>query len=170
MRYFILIVALSLGFTASAQNVERVRHNLLNGTERGGRVVVLEGSGVSEAVSAVESQRYKTEVSGYRVVIFSDNGQYAGDNANEVLEGFKSSYPNISAYLVYESPYFKVSVGDCLSMEEAQILMSKIQGSYPTAFPRRESVQLDALTAPINYKKEPADSLSSPIIEVVEQI
>ncbi|MBO7283363.1 MAG: SPOR domain-containing protein, partial [Alistipes sp.] len=103
-------------------------------------------------------------VSGFRIVIYSDNGQYAGDNAETVLKEFKTLYPRINAYLVYESPYFKVSVGDCLSMEEAQILMAKIVANYPKAFPRRESIALDALTAPLTAVVEPVDSLAIPIV------
>lgn len=166
MRYFIFMVALCFGFSAQAQNVEQFRRGLLNATESGGSVVVLEGDGVYDAVSAVESQRRKSEVSGFRVVIFSDNSQYAGDIADTVLTSFRELYPRVNAYLVYESPYFKVSVGDCLSMEEAQILMARIQGDYPKAFPRRESVKLEALTTPLNPIVEPVDSLALSIIEV----
>ena len=164
MRYIILIVALCISLAVSAQNVEQMRRGLLNTTEGGGKVVVLEGEGVGDAISAVEAQRRGKEVSGFRIVIFSDNGQYAGDNAETVLQEFTSLYPRINAYLVYESPYFKVSVGDCLSMEEAQILMAKILGNYPKAFPRRESIALEALTTPLTPIVEPVDSLALPIV------
>lgn len=164
MRYFTFIVMLCFAVTVSAQSVEQFRRGLLNSTEDGGSVVVIEGEGVSDAILAVEAQRRSKEVSGFRVVIFSDNGQYAGDNAETVLKEFKTLYPRINAYLVYESPYFKVSVGDCLSMEEAQILMAKIVANYPKAFPRRESIALDALTAPLTAVVEPVDSLAIPIV------
>lgn len=166
MRYFIFIVALCFALSASAQNVEQMKRGLINAVEQEGSVVVIEGEGVRDAVSAVEAQRRSKEISGFRIVIFSDNGQYAGDNADTVLQEFKSLYPRINAYMVYESPYFKVSVGDCLSMEEAQILMAKILGNYPKAFPRRESIQLEALTAPLTPIVEPVDSLALPIVVV----
>lgn len=167
MRYLTFIVMLCFAVTVSAQSVEQFRRGLLNSTEDGGSVVVIEGEGVSDAILAVEAQRRSKEVSGFRVVIFSDNGQYAGDNADAVLQEFKALYPRINAYLVYESPYFKVSVGDCLSMEEAQILMAKILVNYPKAFPRRESIALEALTAPLTPIVEPVDSLAiAPIMEV----
>lgn len=166
MRYFIFIVALCLGLSASAQSVEQVKRELIRSSEQQGSVLVIEGEGVHEAVKAVEAQRRSREVSGFRIVIFSDNGQYAGDNADAVLKEFRSLYPRINAYLVYESPYFKVSVGDCLSMEEAQILMAKILGNYPKAFPRRESIALEALTAPLTSEVEPVDSLAMPMILV----
>lgn len=166
MRYFFFIVALCLGLSASAQSVEQVKRELIRSSEQQGSVLVIEGEGVHEAVKAVEAQRRSREVSGFRIVIFSDNGQYAGDNADAVLKEFKSLYPRINAYLVYESPYFKVSVGDCLSMEEAQILMAKILGNYPKAFPRRESIALEALTTPLTSEVEPVDSLAVPMILV----
>lgn len=166
MRYFIFIVALCLGLSASAQSVEQVKRELIRSSEQQGSVLVIEGEGVHEAVKAVEAQRRSREVSGFRIVIFSDNGQYAGDNADAVLKEFKSLYPRINAYLVYESPYFKVSVGDCLSMEEAQILMAKILGNYPKAFPRRESIALEALTTPLTSEVEAVDSLAMPMILV----
>ena len=166
MRYFIFIVALCLGLSASAQSVEQVKRELIRSSEQQGSVLVIEGEGVHEAVKAVEAQRRSREVSGFRIVIFSDNGQYAGDNADAVLKEFRSLYPRINAYLVYESPYFKVSVGDCLSMEEAQILMAKILGNYPKAFPRRESIALEALTTPLTSEVEPVDSLAVPMILV----
>lgn len=164
MRYFVFLLVLCFSLSASAQSVEQVRRSLLNATESGGSVVVVEGDGVRDAVMAVEAQRRSKEVSGFRIVIYSDNGQYAGDNAETVLKEFKTLYPRINAYLVYESPYFKVSVGDCLSMEEAQILMAKIVANYPKAFPRRESIALDALTAPLTAVVEPVDSLAIPIV------
>ena len=159
MRYLVCIVALLMGLSVSAQSVDRVKRELMHSTESGNSVVVVEGDGVHEAVKAVESQRRSKEVNGFRIVIFSDNGQYAGDNADNVLTEFKTQYPHINAYLVYESPYFKVSVGDCLSMEEAQILMAKIVGNYPKAFPRRESIALEALTRS-----------QAPVIEVTDSL
>ena len=167
MRYLVCIVALLMGLSVSAQSVDRVKRELMRSTESGNSVVVVEGDGVHEAVKAVESQRRSKEVNGFRIVIFSDNGQYAGDNADNVLTEFKTQYPHINAYLVYESPYFKVSVGDCLSMEEAQILMAKLLGNYPKAFPRRESIRLEALTSPLTMAAQSVDSLvvEMPVVE-----
>ena len=52
-------------------------------------------------------------------------------------------------------------------MEEAQILMAKILPNYPKAFPRRESIKLDALTTPLTPPVESVDSLAVelPILE-----
>lgn len=167
MRYILCIVALCVSLSASAQSVDRVKQELLKTSIEGSSVNVMDDEGTRSAVRAVEAQRRSKEVKGFRIVIFSNNGQYASDNADKVLNEFKSLYPHINAYLVYESPYFKVSVGDCLSMEEAQILMAKILPNYPKAFPRRESIKLEALTAPLTTPVEATDSLAMelPILE-----
>lgn len=160
MRYILCIVALCVTLCASAQNIDRVKQELLKSSIEGSYVNVMEDNGTKEAVRVVETQRRSKEANGFRIVIFSNNGQYAGDNADKVLQEFKTLYPQINAYLVYESPYFKVSVGDCLSMEEAQILMATILPNYPKAFPRRENIKLEALTTCLTPHIEPADSLA----------
>jgi hypothetical protein len=168
MRHTTIILTffalLALGTTASAQSVEHMRQRLAERNDSDSYVLVSEDDATASAVQAVENAKRATKVSGYRVVIYFSNGQYAGDKAQSVLAGFRSKYPGINAYLVYESPYFKVSVGDCLSMEEAQILMAKILGNYPKAFPRRESIALEALTTPLTPIVEPVDSLALPIV------
>jgi len=145
VRIILTIIAAFVCAEVSAQNIEAMRSNLSSRAMDGSHVRVTEDVSSKEAIAAVEQQRRVSQVSGFRVVIFSDNGQYAGDTAKEVLNDFRSSFPHINAYLVYESPYFKVSVGDCLTMEEAQILMAELTSKYPKAFPKREDIKLSNL-------------------------
>lgn len=164
-RAFILAVfaAFALCGVASAQSVEQMRLRLSERNDMDAFVQVEEDEASASAVRAVENAVRSTKVSGYRVVIFFNNGQYAGDNANKALEEFRAKYPNINAYLVYESPYFKVSVGDCLSMEEATILMNSFIADYPKAFPKREDIRFEELhNAPEPELIAPADSLALP--------
>ena len=171
MRVIALIFTVFTLFTfcdiASAQSVEQMRHRLSERNEADAFVQVDEDDATASAVRAVENASRATKVSGYRVVIFFNNGQYAGDNANKALEEFRAKYPKINAYLVYESPYFKVSVGDCLTMEEATILMNSFISDYPKAFPKREDIRLEELyNAPEPDVEIAIDSLapSKPIV------
>lgn len=143
--YIMLAVATVVCHEAYGQSVDDVVEELARRNMDGVHVRVTEDSSTRSAVEAVEAQRRVSEVSGFRVVIYSNNGQYAGDNAERVMREFVAAYPHINAYLVYESPYFKISVGDCLTMEEAQILMAEISANYPKAFPKRESIKLEDL-------------------------
>ena len=125
---FTLFILLLSVCAVSAQSVASQRNRLSQHDASGGSVTVHEESAAAAAISTIDAKVKPSKVSGYRVVIYFNNGQYAGDKAQGVLAGFRSKYPGINAYLVYESPYFKVSVGDCLSMEEAIILMNSING------------------------------------------
>lgn len=164
MRVITLILAIFVFCgVASAQSVEHMRQRLSERNETDAFVLVEEDDATASAVRAVENASRATKVSGYRVVIFFNNGQYAGDNANKAMEEFRAKYPNINAYLVYESPYFKVSVGDCLTMEEATILMNSFISDYPKAFPKREDIRLDELyNAPEPEAEIAVDSLVIP--------
>ena len=144
---------------AQAQSIDDKCSSLLERTMDGSMVRVRESISVGEAVDDVESKSRRKEVEGYRVVIFSDNGQYAGDNAREVLKTFQEKYPHINAYMVYESPYFKVSVGDCLTLEEASHLMSQLEGEYRELFPKREVIKFNDLGNVRPDRREVADSL-----------
>ena len=173
-RFILTFFALfALCNVVSAQSVEQMRQRLSERNDAEVFVQVEEDEATASAVRAVERASSATKVSGYRVVIFFDNGQYAGDNANSVIEAFRAKYPNINAYLVYESPYFKVSVGDCLTMEEATILMNRFIGEYPKAFPKREDIRLEELhnaPEPEPMEELPIDSLAvqMPIVEYIK--
>ena len=130
---------------AQAQRIENKRSELSVRTMDGAMVRVRESVSVNGAVSDIEAKSRRKEVDVYRVVIFSDNGQYAGDNAKKVLETFRKNHPHINAYMVYESPYFKVSVGDCLTLEEASHLMLQLDDEYPELFPKREVIKYSDL-------------------------
>ena len=144
-RVALVLILTLVAVEASAQRIESMRNSLAERTMNGTLVRVEEDASTAQAVKAVESKALPKQVNGYRVVIYSDNGQYAGDKAKNVHTMFRNTYPHINAYLVYESPYFKVSVGDCLTMEEAQILMAELSAAYPKAYPKREVIELTEL-------------------------
>ena len=73
---------------------------------------------------------------GFRIRIFFDLGQDAGSRSLEVANQFKEEYPGIPVYRTMEldSPYFKVSVGDFRSRDEALRLHKRLQRRYDKAF------------------------------------
>lgn len=155
----LVVCALITTVDVSAQSIDNKRNNLATRTMNGATVRVEESSSVSSAVDKVEAKPNATTVDGYRVVIFSDNSQYAGDKAQSVYNTFKKNYPHINAYVVFESPYFKVSVGDCLTLEEASHLMSQLGNDYPEMFPKHEKIKYSDLANQRPDKREVPDSI-----------
>ena len=58
---------------------------------------------------------------------------------------FEETFPGTKVYMVYESPWFSVSVGNCLSAEEAVILKGRVAQTFPKAFLKNETLAWDDL-------------------------
>ena len=82
-------------------------------------------------------------VGGYRIVIFMSNSQSARRDAVTAQESFAQLFPEEQAYLSYENPYFKVTVGNCTSQDEAIILLGRLRHSFPKAFIVRENIAVE---------------------------
>lgn len=110
------------------------------------RVEVTEMGSAADAVRELSNRNNtNARVRGYRVCIFFDNGQDARAGAMEAKELFQENFPNIKLYMVYENPYFRVTVGNCLTIEEAVILKGKLSSLFPKAFPKSEELALSDL-------------------------
>lgn len=79
-------------------------------------------------------------ITGYRVRIYFDNAQNARTASEETLERFLSRYHGVPAYRSYQSPFFKVTVGDFRTRSEALELLERIKGEFPTAFILKENI------------------------------
>lgn len=136
---------LAVAFSVGAQNLSAYKSKLEqpDPTYRT-RVEITEHGDAATAVRSMQGRGGGSEVLGYRVRIFFDNSQHAGDMANQALRRFREIYPYIPAQIVYKAPYFRVTVGNCLTADEAQILLGKIKGAFPLAFPLQESISLEA--------------------------
>jgi hypothetical protein len=166
----VLVATLCTMEHASAQSVKQMQNSLSSRTEDGAYVKVSEGATVTEAVQAIEKRRGANgKVSGQRVVIFSDNAQYAEDNANKVLETFQKHYPHINAYKQYEAPYFKVMVGDCITDEEVHALIKTLEGEYPNLFPTNVQIPLSDLGNVRADTRETPDSLHKYDVVLTEE-
>lgn len=106
------------------------------------RVTVTEYGDAEKAVDDASRGGQRLRLRGYRVCIFFDNGQDARAGAFAAEALFKETYPGIMVYPVYENPYFKVVVGNCLTAEEAIILKGKIASTFPKAFVKSEEFSM----------------------------
>ena len=61
-------------------------------------------------------------------------------------ENFSQLFPEEQTYLTYENPYFKVAVGNCVSQEEAIVLLGRVRRSFPKAFMMRENIDIGEFT------------------------
>ena len=109
------------------------------------QVTVTEHGDAARVVDEASRDSHKLHVEGHRVCIFSDNGPNAREEAFAAKELFETTYPGIKVYAVYSPPpYFRVTIGNCLTREEAIILMNKVLPTFPKAYLMSERLLLSA--------------------------
>lgn len=101
-----------------------------------GRVTIVEADDAAAAVARLAARPAPARIRGYRVCIFFDNGQDARAGATAASNLFREHFPEEKLYMDYENPYFRVTVGNCLTIEEAIILKGKLAAHFPKAFPK----------------------------------
>ena len=70
----------------------------------------------------------------WRVQIYFGIGRSARFTAQEIKANFESDHPGISAYLIFEEPYFKVKVGDFTNKLDAERLKAMLAEDYDKLF------------------------------------
>lgn len=146
-RLFLSLFLLAAAVGASAQSLDAFKAQLavpkVSGVQFGeSRVTVTEHGDAARAVADASLDGQRLRVRGYRVCIFFDNGQDARAGAEAAKTLFEETYPGIRVYMVYESPWFSVSVGNCLTSEEAIILKGRVSATFPKAFLKNEELKL----------------------------
>ena len=134
----------------AAQNMDDFRRRLaqVEVVGEGGstaRVHVTETPDAAAVVARAWSRRSDDEVSfnGYRVGIYSGNDPKAQENSLAAKELFEKEFEDINVYWVYDNPYFKVTAGDCLTEEEAVMLLARVRRHFPKAYVVRAGMTLE---------------------------
>jgi hypothetical protein len=93
----------------------------------------------------IQLDKNRQTTPGYRVQIYFGSGSSARIKAMKVKTDFLSAYPEVKAYIIYQSPDFKVRVGDFRTRSEALRLQKKIARDYPNAFIVPDGIQFPDL-------------------------
>ena len=120
----------------SAQSLGSFRERL------GEPAAVTEHGDASEALARAGRSHSRLRFRGYRVCIFFDNGQNARKGAEAARALFAETFPDTRVYMTYNAPYFTVTAGDCVTAEEAIILMGRVRGVFPKAFLKNEELSV----------------------------
>ena len=145
----ILILALLPGMMLRAQEY-RVDNSSaqVDSTLLGRSILSVLGSGVkvnqSQAMrSAFDnyvSNNASKKLTGYRIRVYFDNGQNARARSEAIARSVSNTYPGIGVYWTFESPNYKVSVGDFRTKDEALKVFHSLKASYPTALLLKETI------------------------------
>jgi hypothetical protein len=93
--------------------------------------------------SQINQRKRGTE--GFRLEIFFSSGTKAREQAEKVKNNFNLTFPEIPAYLLFQTPNFKVRVGDFRNKSEALKSKAAISSKYPNAFIVKDMIRFPEL-------------------------
>jgi hypothetical protein len=145
----ILILALLPGMMLRAQEY-RVDNgsSQVDSTLIGRNILSVMGSGVTvnqsqamrSAFSNYVSNNASKKLTGYRIRVYFDNGQNARNRSEAIARSISAAYPGMGVYRTFESPNYKVSVGDFRTKDEALKVFHSLKATYSTALLLKETI------------------------------
>jgi hypothetical protein len=93
----------------------------------------------------IEVNKRLNGTEGFRLEIFFSSGNHAREEAMNIKTEFLKKYPDELAYMTFQSPDFKVRVGNFRTKSEALALQQRIRKDYPNAFIVKDMIQFPKL-------------------------
>ena len=134
MRYFLLLIGLCFGISASAQVsiVEELQKERVGQ----GQVTVHQDAAISALLGSVyvkdenETEPKVLKSRGYRVQVYAgNNSRVARQEANDMAELIKTEFPELPVYAFFQPPRWLCRVGDYRSIEEADASMRRLRAT-----------------------------------------
>lgn len=136
-----VLLTLTVSFSVSAQ--EPQQPSIVKQINNSGTLTVDIPEALSERLTQEDASSHNTGSGngtvrtrgsvGYRVEIFADNNaRTAKGQAQMRRSKIVSRLPQFPAYLVFESPYWRVRVGDFTTRTEAESAMAEIRRAFPS--------------------------------------
>ena len=148
MKRILLIFGLLLAAVSlQAQEVERTApvDSLLLGknifTVMGPGVKVDQSAEVKQAMAQYVGKNASKPISGYRIRVFYDNNPQARTRSESIENALMEQYPEHKVYRSFESPNYKVLIGNFRSKDEALRMFNALKKTYPTAYIIKDNIE-----------------------------
>ena len=105
------------------------------------KIEVKQDARVGEMLQKYRDSR-NGKIKGYRVQIHFGAEQ---KKSKDIKSKFLTKFPDMRAYDTFETPYFKIRVGDFRSKLEAYKFMKQIQDDFPGAFIVSDEIELPSI-------------------------
>lgn len=100
-----------------------------------GNITINHDSKIADLLNKYYLQNAATPgMRGFRIRIYFDLGQQSRQQSELVMNEFMESYEGMAIYRTFDSPYYKVSVGDFRTRDEAFKVLKQLARKYPKAF------------------------------------
>ena len=159
-----LILFLSLTFWVDAQTSRQKNEILKELNSRGpgkGNVTVYEDESIKQILgrpmgpprtiySDAEGSVQYYKMRGFKIQAFSGNDQRTSrDEANRKQSLITNQYPDHEAVVLFETPFWRLRVGNFQSRPEAEAALQQLRESFPS-FGKEMYIVVDEVKIPIN--------------------
>lgn len=125
--------------TSFGQNTTVIRKDIfyyLQEDTKGAKVKINQDIRINNLMrKQIQCNQKQAKIPGWRIRIFSDLGQQSKESSLAAQSKFLSNYPDIPVYRIYDSPNYKVYVGDFRTKDEAIKLIRQLKSDFRNAFP-----------------------------------
>lgn len=111
-------------------------------TQSRGSVEVDFEPGIQGVLGGYVSRATEDKPGGFRVQICTESGNNARSLANQTKSQYYQKYDGKKAYLIWESPNFKVRVGDFKNRLEATLYWKQIVEDFPASYVVMDEIKL----------------------------
>ncbi len=87
---------------------------------------------------------------GYRVQVFTGNDRTAKDEAFRKETEIKEAFPNLTTYVTFNAPFWRLRVGDYNSHEEAYFMQRQLSQAFP-AYGKEMYIVREEVRVPLDY-------------------
>ena len=144
MKRILLIFSL---LVLGAMSLRAQETEVMDSTLLGRNILSVIGSGVQisqspairEAMAEYIRINANKPLTGYRIRVYYDNGPQARAKS-EAIEKTLQQQLKAAVYRSFESPNYKVTVGDFRTKDEALRIYNALKGTYPTAYIIKETI------------------------------
>jgi hypothetical protein len=145
-RILLILIALLMG-AASLHAQDTTAVAPVDSTLLGRDILSLIGPGaqisqsttIRQALSGYIRNNASKPLTGYRIRVFYDNGQHARAKSESIEKVLRATY-GLGVYRTFESPNYKVTIGDFRTKDEALKVYNALKGTYPTAYIIKETI------------------------------
>lgn len=140
----LFLLTSSTGVFAQLSGTRLIRDLQYSG--EGGRITIIENEDIVKLIDKHLNEESKLNgIIGYRIRIYSNSGKQARIDGPKVQANFISKYEGVRAYYTFDSPFYRLYVGDFRTRSEAIKFLKEIERDYPDAFIIRTKINYPAL-------------------------
>lgn len=146
-RIIFILALLAVSLSAHAQ-LDSLTRASMDTTLVGRDIMTLMGSGIHvsqtpvlrNALAGYIRSNSGKKIQGYRIRVFYDNSPQARTRSESVAAYVRNQFPENGVYRSFESPNYKVTVGDFRTKDEALKVYMVLKSIYPTSYIIKESI------------------------------